>query len=188
MGQILSMMGLYNWDPTIFDNMVIPSTLDRETLINNILMESVELEVLYPDPATMKFAIGAWSQKRLHAWQKISDVLYVEDYNPFENVYRRENRIITQNRDLTYTNTGTTTNAVAAYNESAFTNREQITPNLTNTDSGQISTTETFEVHGDSAISDTQDLISKEVKMRSDYDLYNYIIDEFLRRFCLLVY
>lgn len=188
MGEILSMMGLYNYDPTIFDDLVIPDVLDSQVLIDNILMESVELEVLYPDPAAMKFAIGAWSSKRLDAWQKMADVLYVDDYNPFENVYRKENRKIVQDRNITYKNTGNTTNAVAAYNESTFTNRERISPDLTNTDTGQVVNTEEFEVHGDSAISDTQDLIKKEMEIRKNYDLYNYIIDEFISRFCLLVY
>lgn len=187
-GQILSVAALHNWDNTIFDNMVIPAQLDKDTLVDNILMDTIELECLYPDPAVLKYAIGKWSTRRLTTWNDMAAVLYVTDYNPFENVYRREDRKVVQDRNVTYTNTGTSTLSVSAYNESTFQNREQQTPNLTNTDKGQIVNTETFEVHGDSAISDTQDLIRKEMELRKDYDLYDEIITEFKQRFCLLVY
>ena len=66
----LSILGLYNYDSTIFDNLVTPFE-DNENLIQNILMECAELEILYPDADFMKFAIGAWSQKQLPIWNKL---------------------------------------------------------------------------------------------------------------------
>ena len=37
-------MGIYNYDPTILDLMQIPSALDRQTLIDNLIMETAEQE------------------------------------------------------------------------------------------------------------------------------------------------
>ena len=42
----VSFMGLYSYDPTIFDDVQIPSGIDRETLLNNLMVETAELEVL----------------------------------------------------------------------------------------------------------------------------------------------
>ena len=42
---VMSILGLYQWDNTIFDAMVLPDQIDKTTLINNILDESAEQEV-----------------------------------------------------------------------------------------------------------------------------------------------
>ena len=47
----LSVLGLYNWDSTIFDGFRLPDTVDAETLRNLIFSETSELEVLYSDPS-----------------------------------------------------------------------------------------------------------------------------------------
>ena len=75
----LSILGLYTWDSTIFDNMVLPAEIDKDILVDNILMDYAELEVLYPDSDFMKNAIEKWSKARLHTWSKMANVLY-EDY------------------------------------------------------------------------------------------------------------
>ena len=88
-GATLSVMGLYNWDPTLFDLMMIPSVLDKPLLINNLIVETAELEVLYPNPVLLKSLIGAWSAKQLSVWQHLYETTgYV--YDPIENYNRRE--------------------------------------------------------------------------------------------------
>ena len=44
-----SIIGAYNFMPSIFDCLKLPEALDRSTAINNILMECAELELLYSD-------------------------------------------------------------------------------------------------------------------------------------------
>ena len=44
----LTLIGLYNEDNTIFDLFTVPAGLNKETLVNNILLRSGEFEVLYP--------------------------------------------------------------------------------------------------------------------------------------------
>lgn len=179
----LSILGLYTWDKTIFDNMVLPSEIDKDILIDNILMDYAELEVLYPDSDFMKNAIGSWSKARLHAWTKMSRVLY-EDYDPFINIMRDEVRTITQERDLQGNGSGT--NSVAAWNETDYTNRNKT--DSENFETGTITTTEKFHVEGDSAITDAQDVALKEIDMRREYDMYEIIKNDFKRRFLIMVY
>ena len=73
----LSILGLYKYDNTLFDGMVVPSSLDKNLIIDNILMELAELEVIYPDPDFMKFAIARWSAKQKFAWEDYMKVLEV---------------------------------------------------------------------------------------------------------------
>ena len=46
----MSIRGLYLYDPSLFDNMVIPSQLDRDILVARLVNDLAELEILYPDP------------------------------------------------------------------------------------------------------------------------------------------
>lgn len=179
----ISILALYQYDPTIFDNLQIPDELDRDELINNILIEYAGMEVLYPDPNFIKQAIGSWSAIRLHTWNRYQRVLY-EDYDPFINIKRDEVRTIEQTRDLT--TSGTSTGKVSAWNETTFTNRDQTTGDTN--DTGTITTTENFHVEGDSAIRDAQDILRMEMDVRIKYDLYRTIIDEFKKRFLIMVY
>ena len=85
----MSPLGLYQWDDTLFDLMVIPSELDRDVLINNLLAETAELEVLYPNPVVFKNLVGVWSHKQLEVWEKLYATTQFE-YNPIENYNRYE--------------------------------------------------------------------------------------------------
>ena len=167
----LSLLGLYRYDPTLFDDMVLPAEIDKSVLVDNLLMETAELEVIYPDAEIMRQIIGFWSQSRINTWQRIAAVLY-ENYDPFINIKRDEIRTIETS--------GTNETSVSAWNEKNYTNRDKNT--------GDSFVKETFHVEGDSAITDAQDVARKEVELRNKYDVYKYIINDFKNRFCLLVY
>lgn len=182
-GSKISILGLYHWNPDLFSRLVLPEDLDHDTFVDNLLMEYAELEVVYPDPEFMQDAIGRWSQMRLHAWERMQKVLY-EDYEPFINIKRDELRTITEDRDLK--GTGDTTGKVSAWNDTGMVDRAK--DESVSTQTGKVVTTETFHVEGDSAITDAQDVLKKEMDVRIKYDLYRLILAEFKERFCLLVY
>lgn len=85
----LSPLGLYNWDQTVFDLMQIPEALDKDTLVDNLLAETAELEVLYPNPVVFKNLVGVWSAKQLDIWNRLYATTQYE-YNPIENYNRYE--------------------------------------------------------------------------------------------------
>lgn len=85
----LTLIGMYNWDNTLFDNMQLPDGIDKATLIDSILMRSGEFEVLYSDFDFMKYSIGAWSRKWYPTLERWVDALSIR-YNPLENYDRQE--------------------------------------------------------------------------------------------------
>ena len=97
--QRLTMIGLYNHDPHIFDNLSLPDGYDVPTFIDSFLLEHGEKCVLYPDPDFMKFSIGAVSRKWALELERIYDALTAE-YNPIENYDRYED--ITTDNNTTY--------------------------------------------------------------------------------------
>lgn len=181
----ISLISLYNYNDKLFENMVLPSEIDKEVLVNNILMELGEFEVVYSDYDFLKFAITEWSKKRLHTWTKLSHIMF-DDYDPFINIKRDEVRVIETERDLLNATSGTTnTNAWDDLSEDGV---QRSKNDITSNDTGTTKTTETFHLEGDSAITDVQDVARKEFEMRLKYDMMNYIIDDFKNRFCLMIY
>lgn len=104
----LSPLGLYQWDQTIFDLMQIPEQLNRDTLIDNLLAETAELEVLYPNPVVFKNLLGVWSAKNLDVWNRLYATTQYE-YNPIENYNRYETGSDSGTGRTTHSGTDTTT-------------------------------------------------------------------------------
>ena len=104
----LSPLGLYNWDSTIFDLMQIPSELDKDTLVQNLLTETAELEVLYPNPVVFKNLVGVWSAKQIDIWRRLYATTQYE-YNPIENYNRYETGSDSGTGRTTHSGTDSTT-------------------------------------------------------------------------------
>ena len=85
----ISVLGLYQWSNDLFSLMNIPEGLELDIFVNNLLSETCELEVLYPNPEVMKVLIGSWSAKCLPVWEHLYETTQYE-YNPIENYNRYE--------------------------------------------------------------------------------------------------
>lgn len=96
---ILSIMALYDDDPTVFDDFVIPTEdditddaekiedpfiPDKETLIDYICMETAELSLVYADPDVMRKMIKIWSRINNPVWCGLYNTLLYK-YNPIWN-------------------------------------------------------------------------------------------------------
>lgn len=104
----LTLIGMYDFDDTIFDNLTVPEAIDKPTLVENILLRSGDFEVLYPDTEFLKYSIGAWSRKWQPTLTRWATALSIE-YNPLENYDRQEDWTDTNTGTQTNTNTGTQT-------------------------------------------------------------------------------
>lgn len=93
----LSIIGAYNYDSTLFDNLQLPDGVDSETVVSNILDYCAELELLYPDLPYLKNAIGYWSAKEMPFWEKVREMETAE-YNPIENYDRYDSEVETTDR------------------------------------------------------------------------------------------
>lgn len=101
MRAVVDLIGMYNYDNTVLDLMMVPDELDRQTLIDNLLMESAEMELLYNNVGFLKQAIGSWSKKNIDIWNRLYDTTQYE-YNP---IWNKDGHIVdTETRDLAGTN------------------------------------------------------------------------------------
>lgn len=112
---MITPLTLYNRDNTIFAGLQLPSRpftdrgyddlfltgwdMDSNVLINNLLLETAEMNVLYTDPAFMKFAIAEWSKKELPVWQSLYESMFFK-YNPIWNKDGTLKHTATETRNL----------------------------------------------------------------------------------------
>ena len=54
----ITLLGFYDWDNTLFDSIELTPLINKDTLINNILLECGEFEVLYGNPIFYKNAVN----------------------------------------------------------------------------------------------------------------------------------
>lgn len=87
--QRLTLIGLANYDATLFDGLELPDGYDKETFINALMLEHGEKCVLYSNPAFMKNAITLWGRKWSLELSRIFEALTAE-YNPIYNYDRYE--------------------------------------------------------------------------------------------------
>lgn len=94
---VVDLIGMYNYDNSVLDQMQIPEALDRPTFIDNLLMETAEMELLYNNVNFLKMAIGSWSRKNITVWNELYDTTQYE-YNP---IWNKDGHILeTETRDL----------------------------------------------------------------------------------------
>lgn len=123
---------LHDLNDDLFENLVLPEDVDKDTLTENILLRGGEFEVLYSDPYFMKDAIGLWSRKWSRTFTKWAEALAIE-YNPLENYDRKEDYTDTLNKGI---KTETTRNG---NNTRTFNNTDTTTPRTTYTEETQVS-------------------------------------------------
>ena len=156
-------MNAYNND--LFGLLNLPPGIDKDTLVNNILLRGGEFEVVYSNPDFYKSAIGLWSNKHYRTFEKWINALNI-DYNPLENYDRMEEWSDSGSRTNTGTvsdsgirkNTGTqstessskdnfkesgnstSSDEISAYNSNSFQNDKKNTTNSSN--SSETNTTD----------------------------------------------
>lgn len=85
----MTLMGMYNYDNTIFNEMLLPAGIDANLFTQSLLMEKGEMEVLYPNPQFMKGAVKIWSLKWYDTFKKWLKGVEA-DWNPIYNYDRFE--------------------------------------------------------------------------------------------------
>ena len=212
----LSVLGLYNWNPTIFDLMVIPTGLDKNTVVGNILQECSELEVLYPNPDFLKQSIGLWSKKQIDVWTHLYETTKY-DYDPIANYDREESgdrtnkdHSVRGGKDSRTASGSRSANGNSEAYEAGFdsvpsgnndglakTERRTANSSSTNQDTDTVNYGQTVDnngssdyhihAHGNIGVTTTQKLISEERNI-AKMNMYDIIISEFKDRFCVMVW
>ena len=191
----ISILGLYNLNDTLFDDLVIPDDMDSDLLINNLVTELAELELIYSEFNFMKFMIGVWSRKELPTWERVYKAS-VKEYDPIENYDRIEewnDKVDSNSAGNTSLNgSGTVQHDVAGFNSSAMVNSTKDTTTENNTgfssDNSSSSGYHTGRVHGNIGVTTSQQMLQSELDIAPKLNVYDFIINSFKNRFCLQVY
>lgn len=198
----------------LFSNLSVPTGIDRDLLINNILMKGGEFEVLYSDPYFMQNMIGVWSGKWQHTMERWINALLI-DYAPLENYDRMENWVdngtnleeISHKENAIgndYSNSsgdGTNTNTVSAYDAGTYQPHDQAISNTsgTNLSSSLTSTDGTSDItrtnaalhsgrtHGNIGVTTSQQMLQSELDLYK-WNLYDEITNLFLNELTIYVY
>lgn len=207
----LSIIGLYNWDDHIFDLMNLPAGVDRNDVIQNILMECGELETMYPDWDFMYRAINFWSRKELPTWKHIYEMTQLE-YNPIENYDRMESEVEqedvkdSQSRSSHTASrgsanaSGNSENKVAGFNSDTLATQSGASNNNFSQSEGSGTVVEAdqgntnkdrsrqFHAHGNIGVTTVAEMMAGELETYPKINIVAYITQAFKERFCLLVY
>lgn len=202
----LSILGLYEYNNDVFDNLTLPEGLNSTVLIPMIVTECSDFALLYPDYDFMKMLIGVWSLKEQRIWAAMLESETLE-YNPIENYDRYESisRSVSSessgsssgNSEASGSSSGTTTAAQTAFNTDSFkdTGRSVSSSTTSNTSEASESASQTAEgtetteahLHGNIGVTTAQQMIAGYREI-SNFSTYDFIVQSFKDRFCVQVY
>ena len=211
---MMSILSLYNYDNSIFNDFAVPEGMDKDNTIDNILLECAELSLVYTEPVFMRRAIKQWSDKEQKIWEKLWNTENLE-YNPIWNVDGTVTEFETFERDKTNdidrtTSTGemtsddvdqTTTDSVTGYNSTAWQDHTKsvidsdrdISRSVSGSDNVDESESEDSERSlvtkrtGNIGVTTTQQMIREEREV-AQFNTIDYITQSFKKRFCVMVY
>lgn len=195
---------LNNNNQSVFDDLELPSSVDKETLIDTIMLDVGDYEPLWYDPFFFRNMVGIWSKKWFRTFEKWGNALEIE-YEPLENYDRREeweeatndtskmNGII--NGNSTINNNSNSKNNVSAYNsvdyspsdENIFSS-SQTDKNNSTSDSTTVNTSSnkrSGRAHGNIGVTTSQQMLQAELDV-SSWNLYQHITDIFAKEFLLM--
>ena len=208
----ISVMGLFQWNNDLFGLMVIPEGLDKDIVVSNLLAETAELEVIYPNYEVMRTLIGTWSYKELPIWEHLYKTTKY-DYDPIQNYNRTEIETIEGEGDRTHSGTdirtrqditdSTSKEAIAGFDSVPSGDSDGLVDQSRNKYDNQFDSSDSLEhgekindktnsrrenhTSGNIGVTTTQKMIREEREI-AEFNIYDRIITDFKARFCIEVY
>lgn len=81
---LIGMERFLNPEHSVFEDLLLPEGIDKDTLIGTILLRCNEFELLYPDPEFMTAAVNVWGRKNYWTFDKWIKLINKE-YDPLFN-------------------------------------------------------------------------------------------------------
>ena len=158
----ITLIGIENYlnpERSVFDNMVLPDGIDRNTLIGSILLRCQEFELLYSDPDFLTDAVNIWSRKNYWTFDKWVKAINTK-YDPLYNYDRTEEWTDTHEGD--YSKKGNGSSSGSTNDSSDYTRTDNLThasdhtrtDNLTMTNN-LSDTNDVTVTHSEKAFNDT---------------------------------
>lgn len=184
------------WDEDLFDDITLPSGMDKTTVVNQIMLDNGLLEVVYPEHDLLKGLIKAHFLARQLDYQRLWDAVS-QTYNPLYNLDRKNT--LTEKTERSENTTGnTTSNAtqsteqkVSAFDSSTYQPSEQMSGNTSDTTDAttdsQGQDVHTLESHEEGSIGviTPQDMLRREFDIRKDWNIYKFISMDFRDNFMI---
>lgn len=206
MGMYITVTGVYNHYPNLFELMRLPDGVDMETARDNILFQCGELELVYSEPSFLRAMIGNWSKRRAYKWKTLQGTTTLE-YNPIENYDRQEewSDTDTSTRKETGESTAegnTNTSGNNTEKRKGFEGGDLVeTAGAVDSSSAETSSTgsstidetnnkqsqHTGHAHGNIGVTTSQQMLMSERDV-AEFSIYDVIAQDFAREFCLYVY
>ena len=171
---------------SLWDGFILPDGIDRDVLVDTIILRGGEFEVLYAEPEFYKQAINAFFRKHNRTFTKWYEALQLE-YNPIENYDRLEewnDKSIGKSNDES---SGSVTNKVSAYNTS---NLQAVSKDDTTASSDTSMENENIRkgrTHGNIGVTTSQQMLQSELDINA-WNLYEHIADMFCDELTIMVY
>lgn len=189
----ITLLGFYRYNEHLFDEMELPEGIEKDTLIDTILMRGAEYDVIYSDPDFMQSLIGSWSKSWRKVFEKWLEVTNT-DFAPLENYDRYEDFADTSQLSGTGSTSGSdTANATgrtSAYNTNGFTNADDSNTSATTHTDSQTASTEnkvhTAHIHGNIGVTTSSQMYREFYELMLQYgNIYNSIATVFLQAFVI---
>lgn len=176
----ISVLGMWQFNNALFDKFAVPAQIDKQDVVDTILLECAELPVVYTNWDVLQGSIGLLSKRRLHAWERMATALF-EDYNPLHNFDRYEDS--SDDENTSSSGTADSINTVNGYNGDAERDRQN-TSGSSNTKRGNK---HTAHLYGNIGVTTSSEMLEGELEIRKQ-DLISIIVREFKENFCIMVY
>lgn len=179
---------MHLWDGDLFDDITLPSGMDKTTVVNQIMLDNGLLEVTYPEHELLKGLIKAHFLARQLDYQRLWDAVS-QAYNPLYNLDRKNT--LTEKTERTDNATGATAttneNKVSAFDSSTYQPSEELKGSTNSNTETQGQGVHTLESHEEGSIGviTPQDMLRREFDIRKDWDIYRFISMDFRDNFMI---
>ena len=190
----LSLIGLYNYDNTLFDGLTLPAGIDKDICVNEILRRCGEFELIYSDLDFNKSMIAQFGNKHNRTYTKWVEGL-AEEFNPLHNYDRHEIYTDTHKSNaVSNSATSTSSNAdrkVSAYDASTMQPKENETSGGSGTGSAVNSSNDEVKheahLYGNIGVTTSTQMLEDFLRVER-WNIYEHIADLFCDEFCIPVY
>lgn len=176
----ISVLVMWQFNNALFDKFQVPEQIDKQDVVDTILMECAELPLVYTNWDVLQGAIGLLSKRRINAWERMAAALF-EEYNPLHNYDRYEES--TDDENTNSTGNATSVNTVNGYNGDAEHDRQK-TDGKSETKRGNK---HKAHLYGNIGVTTSAQMLEGELEIRKQ-DLISIIVREFKENFCIMVY
>lgn len=182
----------------LFKDAIFPDGIDKQLVVDTIMIKNGELEPLYKDADFMQWACSSWAKKWFPSFERWLLAL-TEDYNPlhnydrFEEIEEEHDNATAGKMDGTTKDHTTSTNTRSAFNSDKYEphDRNELDSSGTTGSTTSGSDKGTFgrkaHLYGNIGVTTSAQMLEGEIEVRR-YNIYDLIADCFTTELCLLIY